>query len=306
MSVPIVLVTGFLGAGKTTFINALLLNANGQRLAAIVNDFGSVNIDAALLESASDTVIGLKNGCICCSLQGDLLRTLRQVLSGAAPDLIVIEASGVADPQGIIQALMDPVLFRAASLDSVLCIVDVEDLLESPARWDDPLWQAQIRAADLVQLSKVPTGDDRVAAMIARLGTLTKAPVFGSDGSTLAVTDLIGRAGFRLTSDPRPVLDSGRFVSREWSCEHPVSLPRFQAVIGGLSGRLLRAKGWMRFSEKPGECVLFQMVGRRASLSPTDRPFQGCRLVLIAETGAIEAEDVARRLDGLMAVDAAP
>ena len=104
MSVPILLVTGFLGSGKTTLINDLLQDEHGMRIAAIVNDFGSINIDAALLESASDEVIGLKNGCICCSLQGDLLRTLKQGLTNNAPDLIVIEASGVADPEGIIQA----------------------------------------------------------------------------------------------------------------------------------------------------------------------------------------------------------
>ena len=101
MSVPVLLVTGFLGAGKTSFINQLLQADHGLRIAAIVNDFGSINIDAALLEGAADGVIGLKNGCICCSLQGDLLRTLKIVLNqNPGPDHIVIEASGVADPAG--------------------------------------------------------------------------------------------------------------------------------------------------------------------------------------------------------------
>ena len=129
MSVPILLVTGFLGSGKTTFINDLLHREHGKRIAAIVNDFGAINIDEALLESATDEVIGLKNGCICCTLQGDLLRTLKQVLVGAAPDLIVIEASGVSDPQGIIDAVMDPVLWPAVLLDSVICVVDVPDMI---------------------------------------------------------------------------------------------------------------------------------------------------------------------------------
>ena len=305
VSVPVVLVTGFLGAGKTTFINDLLLNAEGLRIAAIVNDFGSINIDATLLESASDAVIGLKNGCICCSLQGDLLRTLRQVLQDSQdrrPDLILIEASGVADPRGIVQALMDPVLFRAAALDSIVCIADTEDLLESPERWQDPLWQAQVSAADMVQLSKVstlPADDDRLATLVTRLGAIGKATVLGTDGTTLAVTDLIGRAGFRLTPEQRPTLDSGRFASVEWTCDSPVSLPGFQTVIGELSGSLLRAKGWMQFREKPGDCVLFQMVGRRASLSPSERDFQGCRLVLIGESRVFEPEDITASLDNL-------
>ncbi|MDP5348027.1 MAG: GTP-binding protein, partial [Paracoccaceae bacterium] len=142
MSVPILLVTGFLGSGKTTFINDLLIGEHGKRIAAIVNDFGAINIDEALLQSATDKVIGLKNGCICCSLQGDLLRTLKQVLAGAAPDLIVIEASGVADPQGIIDGLMDPILWPAVLLASVVCVVDAPDITLNAKRVADPLWLA--------------------------------------------------------------------------------------------------------------------------------------------------------------------
>ena len=78
--VPILLVTGFLGAGKTTVVNHLLAHAEGRRIAAVVNDFGAVNIDAELIAGASDGVISLSNGCICCSLEGDLLRTLATLL----------------------------------------------------------------------------------------------------------------------------------------------------------------------------------------------------------------------------------
>lgn len=99
MSVSVLLVTGFLSAGKTTFLNRLLQSARGLRIADIVNDFGSIDIDAALIDRAAQGVIGPKNGCIGRSLQGDLLRMLKTVLgSTSAPDPIVIEASGMADP----------------------------------------------------------------------------------------------------------------------------------------------------------------------------------------------------------------
>src|SRR5437763_16314798 len=80
MPVPILLVTGFLGAGKTTVVNHLLANAGGKRIAAVVNDFGAINIDAELITGAADGVVSLSNGCICCSLEGDLLRTLAGLL----------------------------------------------------------------------------------------------------------------------------------------------------------------------------------------------------------------------------------
>jgi len=111
LSVPVLLVTGFLGAGKTTFVNHLLAHAEGRRIAAVVNDFGAINIDAELIAGAADGVVSLSNGCICCSLEGDLLRTLAVLLRrDPRPDLIVIETSGVADPADVVRNLMDPLI----------------------------------------------------------------------------------------------------------------------------------------------------------------------------------------------------
>ncbi|WP_102225662.1 CobW family GTP-binding protein [Acidimangrovimonas sediminis] len=310
MTVPILLVTGFLGAGKTTFINGLLQDARGLSIAAIVNDFGSVNIDAALLETATDEVIGLKNGCICCSLQGDLLRTLRQVLAGGTRDLVVIEASGVADPQGIVQALMDPVLWPAAALDSIVCLIDAGDLAATPERAADPLWAAQVAAADFVHLSK--TGEARpgdVGALTARLAAMGKTAVFGQDGSARDIRDLIARGTPRpgagrtrratLDSARFATLDSARFATLEWRCESAVSLPAFQRLIGQLAPRLLRAKGFLTFAEKPGDAHLFQMVGKRATLARHERPQKGCDLVLIGEAATLEPDATRRALDAL-------
>ena len=123
--VPILLVTGFLGAGKTTVVNHLLAHAEGRRIAAVVNDFGAINIDAELIAGASDGVVSLSNGCICCSLEGDLLRTLATLLRrDPRPEFIVIETSGIADPADIVRNLMDPVIWREAPLETVLCVVD--------------------------------------------------------------------------------------------------------------------------------------------------------------------------------------
>ena len=137
MPVPILLVTGFLGAGKTTVVNHLLAHAEGRRIAAVVNDFGAINIDAELIAGASDGVVSLANGCICCSLEGDLLRTLATLLRrDPKPEYIVIETSGVADPADIVRNLMDPVILREAPLETVLCVMDAAT---PPAALDDAL-----------------------------------------------------------------------------------------------------------------------------------------------------------------------
>ena len=124
LPVPILLVTGFLGAGKTTVVNHILAHTEGRRIAAVVNDFGTINIDAELIAGASDGVVSLTNGCICCSLEGDLLRTLAGILRrNRRPDYIVIETSGVADPADVVRNLMDPVIWKEAPLETVLCVM---------------------------------------------------------------------------------------------------------------------------------------------------------------------------------------
>src|SRR5881398_3812132 len=153
MPVPILLVTGFLGAGKTTVVNHLLAHAEGRRIAAVVNDFGAINIDAELIAGASDGLVNLANGCICCSLEGDLLRTLAALLRrDPRPEFIVIETSGIADRSDIVRNLMDPMIWREAPLETVLCVVDATS---KPVMFDDALLRSQIRAADIVALSKV-------------------------------------------------------------------------------------------------------------------------------------------------------
>src|SRR4051794_24137074 len=157
MPVPILLVTGFLGAGKTTVVNHLLAHAEGRRIAAVVNDFGAINIDAELIAGASDGVVSLSNGCICCSLEGDLLRTLAALLRrDPRPEFIVIETSGVADPSDIVRNLMDPLIWREAPLETVLCVVDATT---PGAMLNAALGRSQVRAAVVVALTKLDRAD---------------------------------------------------------------------------------------------------------------------------------------------------
>src|ERR1700678_4571064 len=170
VSVPVLLVVGFLGSGKTTVVNHLLANADGRRIAAVVNDFGAINIDAELITGAAGGVVSLSNGCICCSLEGDLLRTLALLLRrDPQPELIVIETSGVADPTDVVRNLMDPVIWHEAPLETVLCVVDATTPI---AMLDDALLRSQVRAADVVAFSKADLAD---AAGYARVRDAVRA-----------------------------------------------------------------------------------------------------------------------------------
>jgi len=181
MPVPILLVTGFLGAGKTTVVNHLLAHAEGRRIAAVVNDFGAINIDAELIAGASDGVVSLANGCICCSLEGDLLRTLATLLRrDPKPDTIVIETSGVADPSDIVRNLMDPVILREAPLETVLCVMDAGT---PPSALDDALVRAQLRVADIVALSKLDLADEGAGARMREAIRALRVPAVVVDAA---------------------------------------------------------------------------------------------------------------------------
>ncbi|MEY8840456.1 GTP-binding protein [Cribrihabitans sp. XS_ASV171] len=297
MSVPVLLVTGFLGAGKTTFINSLLQGDHGLRIAAIVNDFGSINIDADLLDATAEGVIGLKNGCICCSLQGDLMRTLKLVLSrGPRPELIVIEASGVADPAGIVQSLMDPVIWAQARLETVIGIVDAPD---AATRKGDPLWQAQVRGSDIIFLSKTAdsTPESR-AALEAALRVQGKRHVFDMTEPVPLSALFVEAPKEHRPSASHPHGDD-RFLHFEWEYHGAVDLRAFQHVVSGLADTLLRCKGFLDVASGKGR-MLFQLVGTRAALSPAPPGrAKGCQLVLIGERGRFDPEAARQILDSL-------
>jgi len=151
--IPLTVIGGFLGAGKTSLLVHWLQQTQGQRIAVLVNDFGAINIDAELLSESNSDTIALSNGCVCCQIGGDLSQALLQVLDKPQPfDAIVIEASGVSDPWPIAQiALAD----KRLSLHGVLVVVDAAAVRAHAA---DPLLQdsllRQLRAADLLVLNK--------------------------------------------------------------------------------------------------------------------------------------------------------
>jgi G3E family GTPase len=302
LPVPILLVCGFLGAGKTSVVNHLLAHAGGRRIAAVVNDFGAINIDAELIAGAGDGVISLSNGCICCSLEGDLLRTLASLLRrDPGPEFIVIETSGVADPTDIVRNLMDPVIWREAPLETVLCVVDAS----APASaLEDPLVRSQVRAADVVALSKVDLAGSceamRAAVNAVRPGAVVVEALHGAvPAEVLFSPDLDRVPVVREVRRRRPAAE--RFETLSWVSDRPVSLPAFQTAIGRLASRLARAKGMFEVAGQPGRVMVFQFAGGRATLAPSGVLAPGTprvRVVFVAEVGVLAAEEIAGVMEG--------
>jgi len=299
MIVPVLLVAGSLGAGKTTLLNHLLANPDGRRIAAVVNDFGAVDIDAQLLGTVTEQVISLKNGCICCSLQGDLLRTLSSVIKrDPVPDAIAIETSGISDPGEIIRNLMDPVIFKVAPLETVITLVDPVRLREAPELEQDALWRSQLRAADFVLLTKADlldrAGLDDVRAIVARYKP--QSAIFEIAQGVVASDLLFSRDVREPRTPPRQVpATTEPFATVTWTSQAPLSLQRFQQVIGQLAPRTLRIKGILLFTDHPGQPILFQSVATRGTLAPSPvPPADGltAQLVLIGREGELDAGDI--------------
>lgn len=258
--VPMVVVGGYLGVGKTTLLNRLLERADGLRVAVLVNDFGEINIDAALIRTRSSDLLQLENGCICCSIGGRLAEALAAV--GARPDrpdLLVIEASGVSDPVRIAQVgMLDPAL----QLNAILVAVDAQDL---DGQLCDPLVgdmvRRQIAGATALVLTKT---DLASAAMIgkARQRLAEIAP------HTMVLTAQRGEIPLAVFLDAVPL---PRHAQR------PLRLPRALADEGGGGGGV-----WKRGVD--GTAALAGLAGITSFSYTTHRHFDKQRLRLALRT----------------------
>jgi G3E family GTPase len=201
---PVTVLTGYLGAGKTTLLNRILSEDHGKRYAVIVNEFGEIGIDNDLVVGADEEVFEMNNGCVCCTVRGDLIRVVqglmkRQTRSGGGFDGIVIETTGLADPGPVAQTFfVDEEVRSKAKLDSVTTVVDAKhiDLRLNDSREA----REQIAFADQIVLNKTDlVGEDELKAVEARLRRLNPlAPIHRAQRSNVPLEAILGRGGFDL------------------------------------------------------------------------------------------------------------
>ena len=301
--IPFTVVGGFLGAGKTTLVNHLLRGAAGQRLAVLVNDFGAVNIDAALIGSKSADTIALTNGCVCCQIGDDFMLALVKVLAAPEPfDAIVVEASGVSDPWRIAQiGRADPAL----SSEGIVVVADAAALL---AQAEDPLLadtlMRQLRSADFVLLNKIDLVDAGVRARVRAWVEAACAPatvfettqarppaiLFAGD---VAAPSRKARSPARSLHDAHAASHGSDFESCVFAPGRPLSAGRLRALLAAMPAGVLRLKGLVPTDEH-GWAEL-QFAGRRGSLrSALAAPADGAgSVVAIALRGRLPRSELA-------------
>lgn len=296
--VPVTLIAGFLGAGKTSLLTHVLRQPHGLKLAVLVNDFGALNIDAELLEDTGEEILTLQNGCICCSLSAGLLATVSAVIRRPdPPDRILIEASGISDPAEIVETLSQPDLQPYAPLDGVVTLVDAQAApsLEGEVQ---RLADRQIGMASLVVLNKSDlAAPEDLAGMAAHVARLTGAPVLRT---THGAVDMAALFGLGLRDAPEGHVPPPEFESISVEIAAPLALERVHALLASLPRSVLRAKGVLNLREKPAHRCILQATGQASATLTVGAPWldapPASRLVFIGLKGAIRKSAVERML----------
>lgn len=276
--IPILAVTGFLGSGKTTFVNHLLAEPHGLKIGVVVNDFGAINIDAELVAGKTDTKLELSNGCICCSLETlDVQEAIAQfAYVGSDIDLIVIEASGLAEPRDLALNLRD-MIGIGVRLDAIVTLIDAEHVIENAQKHKNAA--DQIEFTDFVIINKTDTVREERIVEIRQLIDMTnpRARIFEAVRADVDI---------RLLTDPDRVWDEvhvekhvhedgydhehfhEQFKHVSLTLDKPLHPMKFQEFANSkIPKTVYRAKGFLDLGSKGHDRkYVFQLVGTRSEL----------------------------------------
>ncbi|CAN7294224.1 MULTISPECIES: CobW family GTP-binding protein [Ensifer] len=223
-AVPVSILTGFLGAGKTTLLNRLLKDPDLSDTAVIINEFGDVSIDHLLVEASSDGVIELSDGCLCCTVRGELVDTLADLMdrmqTGKIRPLkrVVIETTGLADPAPVLQSVIgNPIIAQNFRLDGVVTVVDAVNGLQTIANHEEAL--KQIAVADRIVISKTGLAETSERdALTARIRALNpRAPLIDGDSAEAGRAELFDCGLYDPSSK---IADVGRWLQDEAHHDH--------------------------------------------------------------------------------------
>lgn len=326
--IPVTILTGFLGSGKTTLLNRIINAPHQQNIAVLVNDFGAINIDSQLIVDIQDDMISLSNGCICCSIRGDFVTAVEQlVMREDRPDYIVVEASGVADPIDIaltFKSLNDVVI------DSILGLIDAEQL-QTLRKEFAVIAMNQIGVSDIVILNKVDlVTEEQLQNVRQYIKQINKtARIFETQHGNIPLEFVmnVGQYDPLRLKDHQPqdihVHEVGGhhdhdahdhdhehhhhddhtqvFSTWHWQSSQPVSVKALERALNQLPDTVYRAKGIFYTIDAPDQRLLAQVIGNRVNVQ-IERDWGGdeerfSQFVVIASQNGFDPEQLQVILD---------
>ena len=334
--IPVTILTGFLGAGKTTLIRNLILKNKSKKLAVIINEFGDLGVDGEIVKQCSDetcpeeNILELANGCICCTVADDFIPTMKSLLEGQyIPEHILIETSGLALPKPLLKAFEWPEIRSRLTVDSVLAVVDAEAVVngifapqmsneleekqnQTYVEHETPLsevFEDQINCSDVVLLTKPDLVENISDARNIIIKEMERSvPILEVQNGDIGADVILGvNAAAETDLDNRRSHHDGfddhehdDFDTFSISVPKILDIEKFKIVLETLIRKndILRIKGFLRVESKPLN-LLVQGVGKRLSVNFTDTkiPVENTgNLVFIGEKGRIDQDVISAYL----------